>query len=91
MKELRKHLTTPVGRRRAAGWAEETCGQEVGALVGLAERTQGEAVDCVRQGWLNGKLRLRASGKVGQRLPWQEKLPVSHERVCWKVGLQPSR
>ena len=40
-------------------------------------------------GW-TGNLRLKASGKLLWRLPWQEKLPVSHKRVCWKVRLERS-
>ena len=50
-----------------------------------------------RQGWLNGKLRLKASCKLWQGLPWQEKFPVSHEsslesgaRAEQESGIVPS-
>ena len=38
-----------------------------------------------RRGWLKGKLRLRADCGLWQ-LPQWEKLPVSQERVHWKVS-----
>ena len=56
------------------------------------ERTSGKAADhAVRQGWLRGKLRLKASCKLQRGLPQWEKLPVSQERVRWKVGLERSK
>ena len=45
----------------------------------------------VRRGWLNEKLKTQASCKLPWEMPWWEKLPVSHDRICWKVGLEPSK
>ncbi|KAF6095015.1 hypothetical protein HJG60_012031 [Phyllostomus discolor] len=77
-KELKKQSPRPVG------------GAKVGSQVG---RTHSKMVDCESKAGLAewGSQRLKASCKVLQGLPQQRKLPVSHERVHWKVGLELSK
>ena len=47
--------------------------------VRWADRDSGQGSGPRGQGWMNGKLRLRANCGPPQVLPWWEKLPISHE------------
>ena len=60
----------------------------LGWMRGHAARQQ---TTWVRWGWLNKELKTQASCKLPWEMPWWEKLPVSHDRICWKVGLEPSK
>ena len=92
MKELEKHSTTQVGKSQAAWWAEKTPCKEVNCKCWAHWKDPQWGGRLSGQGWLNGKLRLRADWTTAGVATLGETPSLTHShRSSLQSGLEVSK